>query len=209
MPSNKTKRRATKLFDLNAKPLTRDLRRPAKETIQSFGKSWRIPLSNLKRPYIGRAAQRSKKLQRIFSQGFAASDHVVRQLKQRGNPSHTVKPRPGLPFMCDVVSRGKRWGNNLGHGPPMTAMLTSLHVSLIILVGAFLFAAVDWLELNHRLAIIFKSAILAAGGIAIAAIVALRASPSERAIWLDQITSNLRSTSGERRARSFEPPLSY
>ena len=40
--------------------------------------------------------------------------------------------------------------------------------SLIILVGAFLFAAVDWLELNHRLAIIFKCAILAAGGIAIA-----------------------------------------
>ena len=103
VPSNKTKRRATKLFDLNAKPLTRDLRRPAKETIQSFGKSWRIPLSNLKRPYIGSAAQRSKKLQRIFSQGFAASDHVVRQLKERGNPSHVVKPRPGRPFMCDVV----------------------------------------------------------------------------------------------------------
>jgi hypothetical protein len=40
--------------------------------------------------------------------------------------------------------------------------------SLIILVGAFLFAAVDWLELNHRLTIIFKCAILAAGGIAIA-----------------------------------------
>ena len=68
----------------------------------TFGKSWRIPLSNLKRPYIGRAA-RSKKLQRIFSQGFAASDHVVRRLKDRGNPSHTVKPRSGRPFMCDVV----------------------------------------------------------------------------------------------------------
>jgi hypothetical protein len=34
VPSNKTKRRATKLFDLNAKPLTRDLRRPSKKTIR-------------------------------------------------------------------------------------------------------------------------------------------------------------------------------
>jgi hypothetical protein len=50
----------------------------------------------------------------------------------------------------------------------MTAILTSLHVSAIILVAAFLFAAVERLEPNPRLAIVFKSAILAAGGIAIA-----------------------------------------
>jgi hypothetical protein len=50
----------------------------------------------------------------------------------------------------------------------MTAILTSLDVSLIILVGAFLFAAIDWLEQNRRLAIIFKCAILATGGAAIA-----------------------------------------
>ena len=51
----------------------------------------------------------------------------------------------------------------------MTAILTSLHISLIIFLGAFLFTAVDWLEPNRRLAIIFKCAILAAGGAAIAA----------------------------------------
>jgi hypothetical protein len=51
----------------------------------------------------------------------------------------------------------------------LTAILTSLHVSAIILVGAFLFIAVEWLEPSPRLAIVFKCAILAAGGIAIAA----------------------------------------
>ena len=50
----------------------------------------------------------------------------------------------------------------------MTAILTSVYVAAIILLGAFLFAAVDWLEPNRRLAIIFKCAILAAGGAAIA-----------------------------------------
>jgi hypothetical protein len=50
----------------------------------------------------------------------------------------------------------------------MTAALTSLYASAIILVAAFLFAAVEWLEPNPRLAIVFKCAILAAGGAAIA-----------------------------------------
>ena len=50
----------------------------------------------------------------------------------------------------------------------MTAILTSLHVSVIIFVGAFLFTGVDWLEPNRRFAIILKCAIVAAGGIAIA-----------------------------------------
>ena len=50
----------------------------------------------------------------------------------------------------------------------MTAILTSLHVSVIILVGAFLFAAVEWIEPNRRLSIILKCAILATGGAAIA-----------------------------------------
>jgi hypothetical protein len=34
----------------------------------------------------------------------------------------------------------------------MKVILTSLYVPLIILVGAFLFAAIDWLEPNRRLA---------------------------------------------------------
>ena len=50
----------------------------------------------------------------------------------------------------------------------MTAILTSLHVSVIILMAAFLFAAVEWLEPNRRLAIVLKCAILAAGGVVIA-----------------------------------------
>ena len=50
----------------------------------------------------------------------------------------------------------------------MTAVLTVLYVSAIILVAAFLFAAVDWLEPNRRLDIILKCAILAAGGTVIA-----------------------------------------
>jgi len=50
-----------------------------------------------------------------------------------------------------------------------TAMLALLYVSAIIFVAAFLFAAVEWLEPDRRLAIVFKCAILAAGGAAIAA----------------------------------------
>jgi hypothetical protein len=50
----------------------------------------------------------------------------------------------------------------------MTAILISVYVSVIILVAAVLLTAVDWLEPNRRLAIIFKCAILAAGGAAIA-----------------------------------------
>jgi len=50
----------------------------------------------------------------------------------------------------------------------MTAILTSLYVSATILVGAFLFAAVERLEPNRRFAIIFKCAIFAAGGAVIA-----------------------------------------
>jgi hypothetical protein len=50
----------------------------------------------------------------------------------------------------------------------VTAVLAVLYISAIIFVGAFLFFAVDWLEPNRRLAIVFKCAILAAGGAAIA-----------------------------------------
>jgi hypothetical protein len=50
----------------------------------------------------------------------------------------------------------------------MIAVLAVLYVSAIIIVCACLFAAVDWLEPNRRLAIVFKCAILAAGGAAIA-----------------------------------------
>ena len=42
----------------------------------------------------------------------------------------------------------------------MTAILTSLYVSTIILVGAFLFRAIERLEPNHRLAIVLKCAFL-------------------------------------------------
>ena len=50
----------------------------------------------------------------------------------------------------------------------MTVILAALYVSAIIIVGSFLFAAVEWLKPNPRLAIIFKCAIVAAGGVAIA-----------------------------------------
>ena len=50
----------------------------------------------------------------------------------------------------------------------MTAILASLHILMIIVIGALLFGAVEWLEPNPRLAIVFKCAILAAGGAAIA-----------------------------------------
>jgi hypothetical protein len=50
----------------------------------------------------------------------------------------------------------------------MAAILTSLYVSTIILVAAFLFGAVERLETNRRLAIVLKCAILAAGGAVIA-----------------------------------------
>jgi hypothetical protein len=50
----------------------------------------------------------------------------------------------------------------------MWAALTSIYASVIILLGAFLFVAVELLEPNPRLAIVFKCAILAAAGAAIA-----------------------------------------
>jgi hypothetical protein len=46
--------------------------------------------------------------------------------------------------------------------------VSALYIAAIILVAALLFAAVERLEPNHRLAIVFKCAILAAGGAAIA-----------------------------------------
>jgi hypothetical protein len=49
----------------------------------------------------------------------------------------------------------------------MWAMLTSIYALVIILIGAFLFVAVDQFEPNRRLAIIFKCAIIAAAGAAI------------------------------------------
>jgi hypothetical protein len=50
----------------------------------------------------------------------------------------------------------------------MTAALARLYICAIFVVGTCLFAAVDWFEPNRRLAIVFKWAILAAGGAAIA-----------------------------------------
>jgi hypothetical protein len=51
----------------------------------------------------------------------------------------------------------------------MSAALVLLHTSVIIFIGALLFAAVEWIEPNRLVAILFKCAILAAGGAAIAA----------------------------------------
>ena len=50
----------------------------------------------------------------------------------------------------------------------MTVALALLYISAIVFVGAVLFAAVEWLEPNPRVAFIFKCALLAAGGAAIA-----------------------------------------
>jgi hypothetical protein len=51
----------------------------------------------------------------------------------------------------------------------MSAALVLLHTSAIIFIGAFLFAAVEWIEPNRWVAVILQCAILAAGGAAIAA----------------------------------------
>jgi hypothetical protein len=50
----------------------------------------------------------------------------------------------------------------------MWVALTFVYASAIILVAAFLFVAIDWLEPNRLLASLFKIAILAAGAAAIA-----------------------------------------
>jgi hypothetical protein len=47
-------------------------------------------------------------------------------------------------------------------------MLVFLFILAIIIIGAFLFAAVEWFEPNTRIAIILKCAILAAGGAVVA-----------------------------------------
>jgi len=50
----------------------------------------------------------------------------------------------------------------------MSTLLPILYVSVISIVGAFCSPAVDCFEPNRRLVIIFKCAILAAGGAVIA-----------------------------------------
>jgi hypothetical protein len=50
----------------------------------------------------------------------------------------------------------------------MTAALALPYISAICVVGAVFFKTVDWLEPNRWLAVVFKIAILAAGGAAIA-----------------------------------------
>jgi hypothetical protein len=50
----------------------------------------------------------------------------------------------------------------------MSTASAFIYVSAIILMGAFLFGAVEWFEPNRRLAIVLKCAILAAGGAVIA-----------------------------------------
>ena len=50
----------------------------------------------------------------------------------------------------------------------MWAALTTVYVSAIVIVAAFLFAAIDWLEPNRRAALVLKCMILAPGGAAIA-----------------------------------------
>lgn len=52
-------------------------------------------------------------------------------------------------------------------GDPMTVALALIYTSAITFVSAFLFFAVDWLEPNPRLSLVFKCALLAAGGVAI------------------------------------------
>lgn len=47
-------------------------------------------------------------------------------------------------------------------------MFSLLFIFTICFVAAFLFAAVEWFEPDRRLVVIFKCAILAAGGAAIA-----------------------------------------
>jgi hypothetical protein len=47
-------------------------------------------------------------------------------------------------------------------------MLAVLFTLAIIIIGVFLFAAVEWFEPNTRIAIILKCAILAAGGAVVA-----------------------------------------
>ena len=46
--------------------------------------------------------------------------------------------------------------------------MSALYIAAIILLAAFLFAAVERLEPIHRLAVVLKCAILAAAGAAIA-----------------------------------------
>jgi hypothetical protein len=50
----------------------------------------------------------------------------------------------------------------------MTDVVARLYVLAICFVGAFLFVSVERLEPNRRFAVVFKCAILAAGGAAIA-----------------------------------------
>ncbi|PWT82630.1 MAG: hypothetical protein C5B58_07885 [Acidobacteria bacterium] len=50
----------------------------------------------------------------------------------------------------------------------MTIALALIYISAIAFVGTILFAAVDWLEPNPRVAFIFKCALLGVGGAAIA-----------------------------------------
>jgi hypothetical protein len=52
--------------------------------------------------------------------------------------------------------------------PPMTTVLAVVYAFAVTIIGTFLFTAVDLVEPNRRLAIVFKCALRAAGGAAIA-----------------------------------------
>jgi hypothetical protein len=70
----------------------------------------------------------------------------------------------------------------------MTAVLAVMYASAIIFIGAFLFTAVEWLEPNRRFAIVFKCAILAAGGAALP----ISCCPnccSQPSVWVDELST--------------------
>ena len=83
-----------------------------------------------------------------------------------------ARPKPINPHLWTNVAGNAASGYGrlaaFRYWPPMTVALALIYVTAITFVGAFLFVAVDWLGPNRLLALVFKCAILAAGGAAIA-----------------------------------------
>jgi hypothetical protein len=120
---------------------------------------------------------------------------------------HFVPTARELPTTVSNVIRGPGLVTyDWSPGPiAMTAILTSLHVSVIIFVGAFLFAGVERLEPNRRFAIILKCAILAAAGIAIAEQLLPWGFRRGEGYGPIKIPHNLRSTSAPPKLGHFGP----
>ena len=95
--------RLTKLFDLNARPLTRSLRKSSKETIRPLGKYWQGMLNSLKGPF-GARRQTAKERRDSELPTRAIANYPEQRFTLR-NGILVIRQHPGVsPPSCSAAS---------------------------------------------------------------------------------------------------------